>query len=169
MTNLSKNKIEELEKKYDVKITSNEMLTQFCNYRYCVFINDDGVSVLVADIQSDEEGDRVNKVIDEFIDSVKPTDELEDIIETFIYHFYGEILYADADVFETDEHNFRVNFNYNLTLEVDTYGATLYLVDNDCNFFEVETDLESGKTNDRYERIEVIKKYLRKFSSTKIV
>lgn len=169
MTNLSKNKIEELEKKYDVKITSNEKLTQFCNYRYCVFINDDGVSVLVADIQSDEEGDRVNKVIDEFIDSVKPTDELEDIIETFIYHFYGEILHSDADIFETDEHNFRVYFNYNLTLEVYKYETTLYLVDNDCNYFEVETDIESGKTNDRYERLEVIKKYLKKFNSTKMV
>ena len=169
MTNLSKKEIEKLENTYDVKIFSNGKLTKFSNYRYCVYINDDGVSVLTADIQSDKEGDRVNKVIDEFIDSVKPTDELEDIIETFIYHFYGEIKKFDADVFENDEHEFTVDFNYNLRLVVDEYGATLYLVDNNCNFFEVETDLESGKTNDRYERIEVIKKYLRKFSSTTIV
>ena len=168
MKNLSKKKIEELEKKYDFKITSNEKLTQFSNYRYCVLIDDDGVSVL-WDIQDADERDRASKVLDEFIENVKPTDELEGIIKTFIYHFYGEILHSDADIFETDEHNFRVNFNYNLTLEVYKYETTLYLVDNDCNYFEVETDIESGKTNDRYERLEVIKKYLKKFNSTKMV
>lgn len=158
MKKISKKKIEELENKYDVKITSNEKSTQFSNYRYCVCINDDSVSV-----KCDNQSDKESELIDGFIDCIEPTDELEDIIETFIYHFYGEIEKFDADVFENDEHKFTVDFNYNLRLVVDKYGATLYLVDNDCNFFEVETDLESGKTNDRYERIEVIKKFLKKF------